>query len=488
MKTQDRRRFLFIGNIIISVLCVAAILGYFLLPLFRASFSVTVTPELAEQAADIIAVESSIAAKNTSSETDMSSMLKNVIRSVGASGLTVSFSSSFSSSSFIGALFDRKLERADALIDDAVDQLVDNAGNVISALISSVASAAAKEVVKNQVGEIIKANDGDTFEGFMEDLGGDSSKIDSLIDGLIKAIMDDNATVDSVTEKALESADEVQELLLGVDKYSEHARSYGDEEKEGVRKMCKSVLGAFADENGKLQFKEALIGMILDFVNKALSGEGVNISGASGSDFVYTASIFDPKAPRASVAELTDQLKTRIKTLFYDAANGKLPDFALSVMAVNGALILVCLFLLFYPILRTLTNIGKDNPGFVLVLPIIGGILPFTFLVLIPSAGPAILKAAASGNLFNPPDIIKAVVNAVSISYFSGTIVAFFAAVIIFIFGFFYSYQRRKLKKELSAAETAPVFTAPAAALKPASEPASEPAASEDAEEKTEEN
>ena len=462
MDIKKRRRFLFISNIVISVICIASILGYFLMPVFRAEFTAELTPEAAEQIAQSLTEQNGQSNKNTAFENigDIRPIVQNVIRSIGGAGLKISFSTSFSSSSFIGALFDRSPERVETLIDESVDQLIDNAKEIISTLITSVASAAAKEVVKMQVGEMIKADGGESFENFMEDIGEEKTeKIDGLIDKLINAIMDENATVSSVTETALESADEVQQLLLGIDKYADLAGSYGDEEKSNVRKMCEGVLGTFADESGKLQFKEVLISMLLELMNDAISNGGINLSGIGGDiNIAYTPNTLTSSETRrtASVEELTQQLKTKIKTLFYDAANGKLPDFVLSLMAVSGALILVCLFLLFYPILRTLTNIKSDNPGFVLGLPIVGGLLPFTFLVIIPSLGPAVLKGLLSGKVFKIPEMVSAISNSVYISYFSGTVTAFFAAIVIFIFGFFYSYQRRALKKELLTIAPAP--------------------------------
>ena len=456
MKIKQRRTFIYISNIVISVICLASMLGYFLMPVFRAEFSVAVTPELAEQAAEAITVTGDSLTVNTGTVNaeEMQSVIKNVIRSIGESGLKVSFSSSFPSYVFVGALYDRSVGWVGMLIDDAVDQFVNNAGEVISALIKSLASVAAKEVVKAQVGEIVKSNGGESFDGFMEEIGKEkSTKIDSLIERLIKAITDENATVDSVTETALESADEVKELLSGTDKYSEAANSYGEEDKKVVREMCDTVLSRFADGNGKLQFKEALVNMLLGLLNEAVENGGIDVSEFGGTAVYTSGALTAQKTGGASSESLISSLKNNIKKAFYTFAGGRLPDAALAFMAVAGALILIIMFCLFYPILRTLTNIGKAEPGFSLALPILGGIIPFTFLVLIPSAAPAIFKGLLSGRLFEVPKIVTEAVNSVNISYFSGAVISFFAAIALFIFGFFYGRQRKLLRRELKAAE-----------------------------------
>ena len=90
-------------------------LGYFLMPVFRAEFAVSLTPKLAEQIADSIQIEDGETVNTLAADADsVKSMLQNVIRAVGQSGLKISFSFSFSSVSFIGALFDRNPEWVDA--------------------------------------------------------------------------------------------------------------------------------------------------------------------------------------------------------------------------------------------------------------------------------------------------------------------------------------------------------------------------------------
>ena len=57
MKIKQRRTFLYISNIVISVICLASMLGYFLMPVFRAEFAVSLTPELAAGAQKIAVMD-----------------------------------------------------------------------------------------------------------------------------------------------------------------------------------------------------------------------------------------------------------------------------------------------------------------------------------------------------------------------------------------------------------------------------------------------
>ena len=123
-------------------------------------------------------------------------------------------------------------------------------------------------------------------------------------------------------------------------------------------------------------------------------------------------------------------------------------------MAVAGALLAVLLFMLFYPILRTLTNIGKDDPGFCMFLPVFGGISSYLLLVIVPSLLPRTLELAGRyGGLISIPDWVTSVLRAFTLRFSSGTVIAFFFALALFVFGFFYEHQRRALRKDLHAAQ-----------------------------------
>ena len=95
---------------------------------------------------------------------------------------------------------------------------------------------------------------------------------------------------------------------------------------------------------------------------------------------------------KQSTEESVEDLKTQIKKLAFNSGDGFIAKLIVGVMAGAGALILVLIFMLFYPILRTLTNIVKDNPGFIMFLPVFGGISSYLFLVILPSVFPITAK------------------------------------------------------------------------------------------------
>lgn len=471
MSTQNRRKFLVISNIVISVLAAAAIITCFILPLWRVEFSASFTAELGEALKNVVYKEDyksggiRLTSAEKNGDKEISDLLPDIFSKSGKdvfnsfvdavcdSGLSISFSLSFSSAEMTGALYDRDPGRAVGMIDKSVDNFIENAENIISEFILTAIKVAAEQVVKTTVEEMLKSNrENESYDSFINEIGENKDRIESLIDRIIEAIMDENATVSSVTEVVLDSADEAQQILLNTDRFSESAKSYDDDVKESVKQSTIQILENFADENGKLNFKETLVKMLLDAANQAIESvqaqqdDALPVNGMAATTGAKTES---------TVKEAEEKLKTEIKKAVLNAGDGAAAKLVVGVMATVGALLAIFLFMLFYPILRTLTNIGMENPGFNMFLPVFGGISAYTLLVILPSILPAALKVIAlNGKAFSVPAEISAALNAVTLRFSSGTVVAFVFALALFVFSFFYDHQRRALKKELAAEKT----------------------------------
>lgn len=466
MNVKKRRNFLFISNIVISVLAAAAIAGCFLLPIWKVEFSASFTDEVGEALKSVVCVQDKSGASirltsdGESSKTEISDLLPDVFSGSGRdvflsfvdalceAKLQLRFSQSFSSADMICALYDQDPARAAAVIDKTVDGFIDDAQKIIADFLASAVKTAAEEVVRSAVDGMLKNNyEDEDFNSFMQELGGSKERIEALIENIIDAIMKDDATVDSVTATVLESADEAQEILSNIPKFSENAGLYDDDARANVKKSTEELLSRFADENGKINFKDSLVQLLLNAANQAIeelqkSTDGtVSVSGMSKTTGAE---------PKKTTEESANELKTKIKKLAFNAGNGFAAKLIVGVMAVAGALIMVLLFMLFYPILRTLTNIGAENPGFNMFLPVFGGVSSYLSIVIMPSVLPGVLKLlGVFGNALSLPAPVTAALNAVTLKFSSGTVIAFIFALSLFVFGFFYGHQRRALKKEL---------------------------------------
>ena len=467
MNVKKRRNFLFISNIVISVLAAAAIVGCFVLPIWKVEFSASFTDEVGEALKSVVYVEEKsgaairLTSDGESSKTEISDLLPDVFSGSGRdvflsfvdalceAKLQLHFSQSFSSVDMFGALYDQDPSRAADVIDDSVDSFIDAAENIISDFMSTAVKVAAKEVVKSTVDSMLRSNyEGESYEDLMAELGSDKDRIEALIERVIDAVMKEDATVDSVTNVVLESADEAKEILSKIPKFSESAGSYDDDARKNVKQSAEELLGQFADKDGKIYFKDSLIQMLLNASNQAIEELQNSTGGVSASDSAM--SLTTGAESEKTVEQSADELKTKIKKAAFNTGDGVAAKLIVGAMAVSGALLAILLFMLFYPILRTLTNIGAENPGFNMFLPIFGGIASYMTLVILPSVIPNTLKLLGLyGDRLSLPPAMIAVLNAVSLDFSSGTVIAFIFALALFVFSFFYEHQRRALKKEL---------------------------------------
>ena len=473
---QKKRRFLVISNIVISVLAAAAIICCFILPLWKVELSVLFTDELGNTVKQLTyADKNDTGVRYTSAGRSVKAAALLDIDSFGGSfsgsgkelinsfvdalcekDLQISFTGSFSSADMIKTVFDNDLSRAEALLDKMVDSFITDTEKIIGEVLQTALSVGVKEAVRQTVDAVIKA-DSDAYEEITKEFTqSDKDKIDDIIDSVIGAIMDDNATVDSVTETVLESADDIQQIIAGIDRFKEDAELYDDEMRASLKENAEELLKQFADEDGRLNLKDTLVSFVINAANEAL--ENVD-TGSERKNYIFGMSSSETVKSIPSLTEASDTLKAQVKTVVFNAGDGIAAKFIVLLMAVSGVLLAVFLFMLFYPILRTLTNISAENPGFSMFLPIFGGLTAFTLLVILPSVFPGIIKSmAAEGGIFSFSADVMAVLNAVSVKFSSGTLIAFVFAAALFVFSFFYEHQRRSLKKELAAAQplTAP--------------------------------
>ena len=498
MNVRSTKLFLHISNAVIAILCAAAILGYFILPLWQIEFSFTVTPELVDEIAKSYDPAPSESPQNTAyayigagnnvffDETTESTYISEkdivlaVAQAMADSDLTFSMSGNLDTSTFVGAIFDRSTGKLEKEIEKAVDKFASDAEVIISDVVDAVIGTVAKEVVKYQVKEIIKENiDVEIADDFLNEIGIDEARVDRMIDTAITAVTAEDATVTSITDTIMSMSDEVIGLLAESEKYAEDAAKITDEDKEAIRDTIIETISPYADENGRINLKEALVTQVLRLASDALPD-------ASSSSQAFNAKNGAPKATYAVVltnkgsekqayAETTlgstslsyndtvAKLKNQLKTMLIENIDPSVLNAVMTVMPVIGIVVLVFLIMLAYPIIRALTKIGSKNPGFHLALPIIAGIIPFILMVAIPGA---FMRAAKSGTLLsslNIPEETAAVLDAITVTFSSCTLIAFIVALVLFVYSFVYGHFRRKLAKALKTAPAAEAPVEPAA-------------------------
>ena len=494
MNVRSTKLFLHISNAVIAILCAAAILGYFILPLWQIEFSFTVTHELVDEIAKSYNPAPSESPQNTAyayvgaennvffdETTDITYISEKdivlaVAQAMADSDLTFSMSGNFDTSTFVGAIFDRSTGKLEKEIEKAVDKFASDAEVIISDVVDAVIGTVAKEVVKSQVKEIIKENiDVEIADDFLNEIGIDEARVDRMIDTAITAVTADDATVTSITDTIMSMSDEVIGLLAESEKYAEDAANFTDEDKAAIRDTIIETISPYADEDGRINLKEALVTQVLSLASDALS-DNLNsdkafdaeneapkaafavarINGDNGNT-VYEDTAISSTVSSLSYNDAVAQLKDRLKTTLIENIDPSVLNTVMTVMAVIGIIILLFLIMLAYPIIRALTKIGSKNPGFHLALPIIAGIIPFVVMVALPGALMGIARSGTLLSSLNAPAEAAAVLDAITVKFSSCTLIAFTVALVLFVYSFFYGHFRRKLAKALKAAPAAEV-------------------------------
>jgi len=466
---KNKKLFLHISNIIISVLCIIAILSFFILPLWELSLSVRITPELinvvANQGTSSNSSDSGYMSVRVSidpgvinlDEDDRDDAIPNdimdaIMSSLADANIEISFDVGFDASTFVSSIFTSSEKVIESTVDGLADQIIENLEDNIEETVQIVVKLVVKESIRSGLRDAIAEEAG--FDDIMADTGVSKERVDALIDLVIDAVMADGATVTSVTDSIMSVYDEVVDILKTSKKYKDKMADVTDENKDEVRNEIKKALSEYADESGRLNLKEALVTKLLDGVTDALSNESSDEN--AGQSIILTAENLTTTGGSSSAYQQTiENFKAQLKSFITEQVGSVAATIISAVMAVAGVLILITVLLIAYAPIRSLTKIKANNPGFVLALPIVFCILPYLLLVAMPNIGISIgTMMAGSGMVSMGTSLsdVLAVLGAISIVIKSGTFIAFLIGIALFIFSFFYGHQRRLLKKMLTAA------------------------------------
>ena len=491
MNVRSAKIFLHISNVIISLMAAAAILCYFILPLWKIDISFTLTPDLVNELIpystankdderDTRAFVSDTSkkyayadsARKISSITD-SLTFKEIVKAIAEKNISISLTANIKTGDCIGSIFDHSTKTLEKAADSAVDQLAANSESAVSDIIDALVEAT-PDILEALVNDIINEfTDIGTVDDALADSGIDEERLDGIFDRIRTLITDNDVTVASATDTIMSSIDDILDMMSESEKYSDEIAGMTDEDKAKIRDSISEALSEYADENGQIQLQGTLLEEIFSLTTDALSdspdaewrsneGQAYKIQkgfskaactakGPQGGK-AYTDTVTKSSERPAFYSEIIEEVKSQLRETIAENADSGAVRGIIAFMALIGVLTIAVLLMLAYPIIRSLTKIRSKNPGFHLALPIIAGIIPFIAMVLIPYALIGVLRSG----ILSYFDIPKAVLlDAVNIKIFSCTLIAFAVAAVLFVFSFFYGHYRRKLKKALKAAPSA---------------------------------
>lgn len=383
----------FIFNVIITAICLASVLAYFVLPLWKVNVSCTLTSEMFR----------SITGESGENE----ELMKEIADELGKKPIDAAFDITLKTKTFLSSF----ASDGEKLVAEMVDYNAETLTNQLSGTVKEVSKAAVRATAKNSLKETLK-------DGSAEYQWKDEETVNAELDKLTDALMKDDATVSSVSDAAADAIANVYK--------SETGNDMPEADKQAAKAEMEKMLKEVADENGNIDADKLITDMLAQMLS-GNSGSGNNENGdgnGTGADKETAAATFTAAKTSAlfigtgeasgetadsggssgettggGEADSMQALKDSLTQAINEKIGGQMNTFLL-VMKITGGVILFTLFTWAYIVLKILCKAATANPVVKLKLPIWLGWLPFLILYAVPTgvvglAGSASAETAA---------------------------------------------------------------------------------------------
>ena len=332
-------------------------------------------------------------------------------------------------------------------VDKVVDELVPTFDEIAEKIVRSTAKSTVRDAVNEQVKNFLQNAGSEATDERVSELlnqaGVDEEYINQKTDALLDAIYAENATVDGVSQKAVETVEEVFEKLdkSGVAEFQGAALT--EENKEEIKNSIAEALSVIADENGNIDADDLAANLILEMLR---SSEDESEPAVAAMDFTTQ------ETDSGSVEEdATEQLKAEVKQMIMEKLTDETLDTIVLALRIVFGVLCFTAFTWAWLIVKMLFKAFSRNPAIKLKLPIWLGWLPFLALVLLPMGAMLLVKAQPSFlvNLLGAEmmESLSTFFASASLSFSSAAWVAFAAAVALIILSIPYGIFRRRLKR-----------------------------------------
>lgn len=378
----------FIFNVIITAICLASVLAYFVLPLWKVNVSCTLTSEMFR----------SITGESGENE----ELMKEIADELEKKPIDAAFDITLKTKTFLASF----ASDGEKPVAEMVDYNAETLAEQLSGTVKEVSKAAVRATAKNSLKETLK-------DGSAEYQWKDEETVNAELDKLTDALMKDDATVSSVSDAAADAIANVYK--------SETGNDIPEADKQAAKAEMEKMLKEVADENGNIDADKLITDMLAQMLS-GNSGSGNNENGdgnGTGADKETAAATFtaaktsdryidggessgETTGSGGSSGETTgggeedsmQALKDSLTQAINEKIGGQMNTFLL-VMKITGGVILFTLFTWAYIVLKILCKAATANPVVKLKLPIWLGWLPFLILYAVPTG---VIKLAGSAS------------------------------------------------------------------------------------------
>ena len=408
----------FIFNVIITAICLASVLAYFVLPLWKVNVSCTLTSEMFR------------AITGESGENE--ELMKEIADELEKKPIDAAFDITLKTKTFLTSF----ASDGEKLVAEMVDYNAETLTNQLSGTVKEVSKAAVRATAKNSLKETLK-------DGSAEYQWKDEETVNAELDKLTDALMKDDATVSSVSDAAADAIANVYK--------SETGKDIPEADKQAAKAEMEKMLNEVADENGNIDADKLITDMLAQMLS-GNSGSGNNENGdgnGTGADKGAVAATFTAAKTSAlfigtgeasgetagsggssgettggGEADSMQALKDSLTQAINEKIGGQMNTFLL-VMKITGGVILFTLFTWAYIVLKILCKAATANPVVKLKLPIWLGWLPFLILYAVPTG---VIKLAGSASAET-----AAMLAGMNFSFFTCGVVSALAALALII-------------------------------------------------------
>ena len=420
-----------IFNVLFAIVCAAAIVMYFISPVWRIDVKANISNEMMHEL--------------TGGEID------DLNEALGEDGTDVSLSIALDSMAVAQCLVQWD---AAAMVSEILDRNLDSLATQLVAVIEPIAkntiktqaSSAVKTEIKNAVKDYLSSPENEVTEERVNELLTEAGVTDTYIEEKTDAIIDrlytNGSSVDGVVDEVMRTVDEVYADLTAsnVEEFQDIALT--EESRESIRSAVADIVTDYADENGYINPEEIVNRLVIEAL-QSMSGESSEEEGA-GTAALTAASYAaaseaqqpaDPSAQQpAGSSGSNEQLKTELKNYLSEqllegpAAPAVFLPF---VMLGLGVLLAISLLSWVYLLLKILFKTFMKNKYVKVKMPIILGWFLFLFLMLLPNLALTYIPTMLAGVL--PAEILSVFTMLSGTSFFSSAMYAAIAAAVLIV-------------------------------------------------------
>ena len=444
MANLSTRKKVFICNMVISFLCLVSILGYFIMPFWKVEVSYTLTADTMKEMLLDVTEDSDIGVGEGESEVGTDDIVDDVnfAEILGEDGLTLALSIRLETADVLSSLTKDPQVVVEKIISSNVEKLVAQLNETIDKVAKAIVSLATKTVLKEALKEQVKQNLGENatneqVQAELDAMGLDDTYISQQSDRLVDAVYTEGATTDSVAEETVRIVEESLVKMNQHDSDKYPTASLTPEEREDLKSEISDVLVEFTDENGNIDINGFASAMLTETLGDSEDSDD------GDKDAIEGMRAIAPMSAEEDSEEVAGDLKTALTNSLMEALSDATETIALVLKVLSGV-ILFSFFTWFYLIIKILAKLRMKNNAIKLKLPIWLGSIPFTVLHLAPTILMSVLKKTMASEMGES----AALLNGLSISFFSCAWLSFVIGVAFFFFAiFYYGKLRKKLKK-----------------------------------------